>query len=84
MVRSKSCPLSRCTNETDFIKYNECPNDPGGYFIINGTERVCIILFQHLSFCVPPFRGKINEPFCLENASKLTDECFMTFLTRQF
>jgi DNA-directed RNA polymerase II subunit RPB2 len=37
MVRSEYCVLSRYSSE-----YNECMNDPGGYFIINGIDRVLV------------------------------------------
>ncbi|NHJ03988.1 MAG: DNA-directed RNA polymerase subunit B [Candidatus Heimdallarchaeota archaeon] len=41
MLKSKVCPLSRMTHE-ELIKAGEDPNDPGGYFIINGSERVLV------------------------------------------
>lgn len=42
MVKSVLCPLSKMTRE-ELIKAGEDPYDPGGYFIINGTERVLIL-----------------------------------------
>ncbi len=41
MLKSKYCHLSGLSRE-DLIKRGEDPTDPGGYFIINGTERVII------------------------------------------
>ena len=41
MLKSKVCPLSRMTDD-ELIKAGEDPNDPGGYFIINGSERVLV------------------------------------------
>ena len=41
MVRSKFCHLHG-KNRDDLIKFGEDPDDPGGYFIINGTEKVII------------------------------------------
>ncbi len=41
MVKSKYCPLSRM-NRKGLIEAGEDPDDPGGYFIINGTERVIV------------------------------------------
>jgi DNA-directed RNA polymerase beta subunit len=41
MLRSKYCHLSGMNRE-DFLKHGEDPTDQGGYFIINGTERVLI------------------------------------------
>jgi len=41
MLKSKYCHLSG-QNREELIQNNEDPDDPGGYFIINGTERVLI------------------------------------------
>jgi len=42
MVKSVKCPLSG-KNEKELIEVGEDPRDPGGYFIINGSERVVVI-----------------------------------------
>lgn len=39
MLRSAFCLLSGKKND-DLYRLNECPLDPGGYFIINGSEKV--------------------------------------------
>ena len=39
MLQSNRCHLYNATPE-EFARLDECPYDPGGYFIINGTERV--------------------------------------------
>src|SRR5881628_1021805 len=41
MVKSDLCQLSTNTKE-QLIDSGEDPNDPGGYFIINGSERVIV------------------------------------------
>jgi DNA-directed RNA polymerase beta subunit len=41
VVKSKFCNLSGLSKE-ELTKLKEDPNDPGGYFIINGTERIII------------------------------------------
>jgi len=41
MVKSKKCNLTRLKPE-EYPKRFEDPEDPGGYFIINGSERVVI------------------------------------------
>ena len=41
MMRSKYCNLSGLSRE-DLVKRGEDPSDPGGYFIINGTEKVVV------------------------------------------
>lgn len=40
-LRSTFCLLSKMV-ERDLTELNECPLDPGGYFIINGSEKVLI------------------------------------------
>lgn len=41
MLRSKFCVLSGLTDK-DLIELGECPYDQGGYFVINGSEKVLI------------------------------------------
>ena len=41
MLKCLKCPLSESTDE-ELIRRGEDPKDPGGYFIINGTERVLV------------------------------------------
>ncbi|MEM5793384.1 MAG: DNA-directed RNA polymerase subunit B'' [Candidatus Aenigmatarchaeota archaeon] len=43
MVKSKICPLSTMSRR-ELIEAGEDPDDPGGYFIINGTERVLVLI----------------------------------------
>lgn len=43
MLKSKLCILSQMTPE-ELIAHGEDPNDPGGYFIVNGSERVIVAL----------------------------------------
>ncbi len=60
MVKSKVCPVSRMTKE-EMIKAGIDPLDPGGYFIINGNERV-MVLTEDLAE---------NQPFIEKTAGKL-------------
>ncbi|XP_076040363.1 RNA polymerase III subunit RpIII128 isoform X1 [Oratosquilla oratoria] len=46
MLRSSNCVLAQCRTHADLAKYNECPHDPGGYFIIKGQEKVILIQEQ--------------------------------------
>jgi len=48
MVKSESCILRSFTQQK-LIEYAEDPEDPGGYFIINGSERV-IVGLEDLSY----------------------------------
>ena len=41
MLKSKQCHLYKLSSE-ELIKHGEDPTDPGGYFIINGTEKVLV------------------------------------------
>jgi len=43
MLKSKLCILSQLQSD-ELILYGEDPNDPGGYFLINGSERVIVAL----------------------------------------
>ena len=67
MLKSKYCHLNGKTKE-ELMKLGEDPDDPGGYFIINGTEKVLIIvedlaanrfLVSKVSVGTSPFVGKI-------------------------
>ena len=42
MVRSALDPLSKITDPKELIALGEDPKDPGGYFIINGSDRVLV------------------------------------------
>ncbi|MBD3163619.1 DNA-directed RNA polymerase subunit B'' [Candidatus Woesearchaeota archaeon] len=41
MLKSSNCHLSKLNRE-ELIQKSEDPEDPGGYFIINGTEKVLV------------------------------------------
>ncbi|MCJ1244294.1 DNA-directed RNA polymerase III core subunit ret1, partial [Trapelia coarctata] len=45
MLRSANCVLAN-KSERDMCFLNECPLDPGGYFIVNGTEKVILVQEQ--------------------------------------
>ena len=45
MLRSSKCVLSNKT-ESEMCGMEECPLDPGGYFIVNGTEKVILVQEQ--------------------------------------
>jgi len=48
MAKSDACILNNFSNQK-LIEHGEDPNDPGGYFIINGSERV-IVGLEDLSY----------------------------------
>ncbi|XP_064594783.1 DNA-directed RNA polymerase III subunit RPC2-like [Liolophura sinensis] len=45
MLRSSNCVLAG-KSPAEFAKLNECPMDPGGYFIVKGCEKVILIQEQ--------------------------------------
>lgn len=67
MLKSKYCHLSGLSKEK-LVEVGEDPDDTGGYFIINGTERVLIkiedlaanrFLVEKASVGVSPYVGKL-------------------------
>lgn len=48
MVKSNNCVLNGLDRD-QLIKYKECPNDSGGYFILSGKERA-IVAQERLSY----------------------------------
>ncbi len=53
MVRSSLCSL----NTGDDYEKNECPHDPGGYFIVNGREKTLVVqerISPNIIFCFSP------------------------------
>jgi DNA-directed RNA polymerase III subunit RPC2 len=47
MLRSDLCVL-KGKGEFELAAMNECPLDPGGYFIVKGQEKVCAYMFFSL------------------------------------
>lgn len=45
MLRSSNCVLNG-KSEMEMAGLHECPLDPGGYFIVNGTEKVILVQEQ--------------------------------------
>lgn len=45
MLRSSRCVLHGAS-DSELVACNECPLDPGGYFVIRGTEKVILIQEQ--------------------------------------
>ena len=45
MLRSSHCVLTG-KNEAELAKMDECPLDPGGYFVVKGTEKVILVQEQ--------------------------------------
>ncbi|KAK5004309.1 hypothetical protein LTR28_009083, partial [Elasticomyces elasticus] len=66
MVKSKICQL-RNMPESLLFAVNECPYDQGGYFIINGSEKVLIAQERSAANIVQVFKKKGSPtPFVAE------------------
>ena len=61
MLGSNICPLSKMTPD-ELLKNDECPNDPLGYFIIEGSEKVVVTLERlraSVNITPPPDKNNI-------------------------
>lgn len=58
MVKSKICTLSGVDDEK-LVHAGEDPTDPGGYFVVNGTERV-LVLIEEIASNKPIFEKTIE------------------------
>jgi len=93
MLKSKKCHLSKMSRD-ELITRGEDPDDPGGYFIINGTERVLVNIedlasnrfIVEESSGVTNFTGKLfseNGPFKIPHTiERLKDGMFYLSFTR--
>lgn len=61
MVRSKFCML-RDLKESEFYDLRECPYDQGGYFVINGSEKVLIAQERSAANIVQVFKKSAPSP----------------------
>ncbi|KAI4125413.1 MAG: hypothetical protein LQ347_005389 [Umbilicaria vellea] len=67
MLKSKYCLLKELS-ETELYNWNECPYDQGGYFIINGSEKVLIAQERSAANIVQVFKKAppSNTPYVAE------------------
>lgn len=62
MLRSSNCVLAG-KNPVELAKYNECPYDPGGYFVCKGVEKVILIqeqMSKNRMICDKNPKGLVN------------------------
>ncbi|KAI1331628.1 DNA-dependent RNA polymerase 2 rpb140 [Xylariaceae sp. FL0255] len=89
MVKSNACHLSR-ESEDDLFLLNECPFDQGGYFIINGSEKVLIAQERSAANIVQVFKKAQPSPFsytaeirsALEKGSRLISSLMLKLCTK--
>ena len=66
MLKSSTCHLlnkERFSSEKDLHAWGECPYDQGGYFIINGSEKVLIAQERSAGNIVQVFQKAMPSPF---------------------
>lgn len=88
MLRSTYCLLSGLTDR-DLTELNECPLDSGGYFIINGSEKVLIAQEKMATNTVYVFSMKDSKyaykaecRSCIEHSSRPTSTIWVNMLSR--
>uniref|UniRef100_A0A5S6QXK6 DNA-directed RNA polymerase subunit beta n=2 Tax=Trichuris muris TaxID=70415 RepID=A0A5S6QXK6_TRIMR len=88
MLRSTYCLLNGL-NDRDLTDLNECPMDPGGYFIINGSEKVLIAQEKMATNTVYVFSVKDGKyaykaecRSCLEHSSRPTSTVWVNMFAR--
>lgn len=88
MLRSTYCLLNGLTDR-DLTELNECPLDPGGYFIINGSEKVLIAQEKMATNTVYVFQQKDSKyafkteiRSCLENSSRPTSTLWVNMMAK--
>ncbi|KAK7555632.1 hypothetical protein IWX49DRAFT_53285 [Phyllosticta citricarpa] len=59
MLKSYVCGLRNLTDE-QLYAHNECPYDQGGYFVINGSEKVLIAQERSAANIVQVFRKRLS------------------------
>ncbi len=68
MVKSDICPTSSMSDE-ERMEIGEDPEDPGGYFIINGSEKV-IVSMEELVNNKPIYQIDGEEEICRINSER--------------
>ena len=88
MLKSHYC-LLHDLNDRDLAELNECPLDPGGYFIINGSEKVLIAQEKMATNTVYVFSMKDHKfaykteiRSILENSTRPTSTLYVNMLAR--
>ncbi|CAJ0955646.1 unnamed protein product, partial [Mesorhabditis belari] len=88
MLRSSYCMLSSMSDR-DLTELNECPLDPGGYFVINGSEKVLIAQEKMAQNTVYVFSMKDGKyafktecRSCLENSNRPNSTLWVNMMAR--
>ena len=88
MLRSTYCLLN-VLSERELCEVHECPLDPGGYFIINGSEKVLIAQEKMASNNVYVFSKRDSKysyvaecRSCLENSSRPASTLWVSMMAK--
>lgn len=88
MLRSTYCLLNGLTDR-DLSELSECPLDPGGYFVINGSEKVLIAQEKMATNTVYVFSMKDSKyaykteiRSCIEHSSRPTSTLWVNMMAR--
>ncbi|CAD5218163.1 unnamed protein product [Bursaphelenchus okinawaensis] len=80
MLRSMRCILSKLNTDEGFAEHDECPHDPGGYFVIRGAEKVVLMMEQGCKNRIMVSRNSKKELVC-EVLSSTTERKSKTNVT---
>uniref|UniRef100_A0AC35U9I0 DNA-directed RNA polymerase subunit beta n=1 Tax=Rhabditophanes sp. KR3021 TaxID=114890 RepID=A0AC35U9I0_9BILA len=88
MLRSAYCMLSELSDR-DLAELNECPLDPGGYFVINGSEKVLIAQEKMATNTVYVFAMKDGKfqyrtecRSMVENSTRPVSTCWVNMMAK--
>lgn len=93
MIKSSTCHLlndKRFSTERDLHAWGECPYDQGGYFIINGSEKVLIAQERSAGNIVQTFKKAAPSPFrylaeirsVIDRGSRMMSQCTVKLFKR--
>jgi DNA-directed RNA polymerase II subunit RPB2 len=92
MVRSMTCHLvsEQFQGDRDLFAWGECPYDQGGYFIINGSEKVLIAQERSAGNIVQVFQKAAPSPFThlaeirsvIDKGNRMMSQCTVKLFRR--
>ncbi|WVQ67463.1 uncharacterized protein L199_005663 [Kwoniella botswanensis] len=80
MLRSDLCHLKN-KNEQELARMGECPMDPGGYFVVKGTEKVILVQEQLSKNRIIVMRDPKKDETTAEVTSSTHDRVVKTYVT---
>ena len=89
MLRSKICRLFEHSRQ-ELVELGECPYDQGGYFVVNGTEKVLIAQERMANNAVYVFKKRQPSPLAVtaeirsvvEQGSRIPSQLMLKMLSR--